>query len=161
MPSKLDWVDAPAEGDVAAQVRSEWARAQRDNRTLLVYVGASWCEPCRYFHDAALAGRLDDAAAGVRLLAYDLDRDKDRLAAAGYSSDMIPLLAGTAPDGLGTTRKLAGGVKGPEAVDFLIPRLQRLALGQRRFDSRASAGLGAGRPAPAAAAGTETAAPPR
>ncbi len=132
----VDWVEAPAEGDVATQVRQEWARAKRDGRSLLLYVGAKWCEPCRYFHDAVQARRFDGVADGLRLLAYDLDRDKERLEAAGYGSDMIPLLAGTAPDGRGTARKFQGAVKGPEAVDYITPRLQRLLASQRRFDAR-------------------------
>ncbi|MBM4341751.1 MAG: thioredoxin family protein [Deltaproteobacteria bacterium] len=132
----MDWVDAPAEGDVANQVRREWARAKTDGRSLLVYVGAKWCEPCRYFHEAVQARRFDGVADGLRLLAYDLDRDKERLEAAGYGSDMIPLLAGTAPDGRGTARKFQGAVKGAEAVDYITPRLQRLLASQRRFDAR-------------------------
>ena len=132
----IDWIDAPATGDVAGQVSAAWQLAQRDNRVLLVYVGAKWCEPCQLFHDTVKTGRLDTQLAGLRLLAYDLDRDKDRLALAGYTSDMIPLFAGTTPDGMATQRKLAGAVKGAEAIGFIVPKLTRLLNGQRRFDLR-------------------------
>lgn len=143
----VDWVDAPATGDVAAQVREQWSKSQADGRALLLYVGAGWCEPCKIFHDAVVAGRFNGPADGLRLLVYDLDRDKDRLAAAGYTSDMIPLFAGTAPDGMATSRKLGGAVKGMEAIAYLTPRLQRLIASQRRMDAKVVQGL-EGRRAP-------------
>lgn len=142
LPVGIDWQEAAPQGDVAGQVRQAWHQAQRDRRTLLVYVGAAWCEPCQLFHDTVKTGRLDVQLAGLRLLAYDFDRDKDRLALAGYTSDMLPLFAGSAPDGMASQRKLGGAVKGNEAIAFIMPRLTRMMNGQRRFDQRVADGLG-------------------
>lgn len=121
-----EFVLAPESGDVVALVTSELDRARADDRLLLVYVGASWCEPCQYFHHAVEDGTLDDSLAGVRLLEFDLDRDRDRLVAAGYSSRMIPLFVIPAPDGHAGPRRIEGGVKGPAAVDNLRERLAPL-----------------------------------
>jgi thiol-disulfide isomerase/thioredoxin len=126
-----EFVLAPESGDVVALVANELDRADTDDRVLLVYVGASWCEPCQYFHHAVEDGTLDDSLAGVRLLEFDLDRDRDRLVAAGYSSRMIPLFVVPAPDGRAGPRRTEGGVKGPAAVDHLRERLVPLLRAAR------------------------------
>lgn len=126
-----EFVLAPDSGDVMELVLAELDRARADERLLLVYVGASWCEPCQYFHHAVEDGTLDDSLADVRLLEFDLDRDRDRLTAAGYSSRMIPLFVVPAPDGLAGPRRTEGGVKGPAAVDHLRERLVPLLRAAR------------------------------
>ena len=122
----IDVVSALPDGPVAPYVQSEMARAKTDGRRLLVYVGATWCEPCRRFHEAAKAGELDDAFSDLRLLEFDLDRDRDRLAADGYRSEMIPLIALPGADGKGNGRGMQGSVKGEGAVAQMRPRLQEL-----------------------------------
>lgn len=122
----LEWLPGPAEGPLAPYLVKELARAKQDNRRLVVYVGATWCEPCRRFHEAAQAGQLDDAFANLRFIEFDLDRDRDRLAADGYASQMIPLIALPGPDGRGNGKGMQGSVKGEGAVANMRPRLQEL-----------------------------------
>lgn len=98
-PGKVELVDAPPTGEVAAYVAGEVPHAVRDGKQLLVYVGATWCEPCLKFHAAAAAGRLDADLGDLRFLVFDLDRDETRLAAAGYKSQYVPLFAVPGPDG--------------------------------------------------------------
>ena len=118
-------------GDVAETVRREVVRAKVDRRDLLVYVGATWCEPCQYFHDAAAAGQLDATFPGLRLVEFDLDRDREALVRAGYSSKMIPLFAVPREDGSGSNEQIDGSIKGPSAVQQIAPRLKEL-LSKRR-----------------------------
>ena len=128
---RVEIVEAPDEDDTAAVVRRELARAKADGRRLLVSVGATWCEPCERFHNAAKAGELDAAFPGLRLLEFDLDRDRDRLKKAGYGSKMIPLFAIPGEDGKGSGAQIEGGLKGDRAVGNLTTRLQQfLATGQ-------------------------------
>jgi thiol-disulfide isomerase/thioredoxin len=122
----VELVAAPEGGDVQEIVARELARASADGRRLLVYVGATWCEPCQRFHEAAKAGRLDDAFPGLRLVEFDLDRDRDRLASAGYVSRMIPLMALPREDGAASGEQIEGSIKGPGAVDQIRPRLEAL-----------------------------------
>jgi thiol-disulfide isomerase/thioredoxin len=117
--------------DVAETVRREVVRAKADKRDLLVYVGAKWCEPCQYFHNAAAAGQLDATFPGLRLVEFDLDRDKEALERAGYSSRMIPLFAVPRDDGSGSGEQIEGSIKGPGAVQQIAPRLKEL-LSKRR-----------------------------
>lgn len=120
------FVAAP-DGDVAASVMREAASAG----TLVVYVGAGWCEPCRAFHEAVQGGRFDGELAGVRFLEYDLDRDRERLAAAGYASRLIPLFALPGPDGRASGRQIEGGIKGPGAAEHVLRRLVPLVAEAR------------------------------
>jgi len=126
---KLELVDAPVGGEVASIVAAEYARATTDHKQLLVYVGASWCEPCRRFHDAAAAGQLDPAFSKLRLLVFDLDRDGDALTRAGYTSTLIPLFAVPKPDGTASGHQIEGSIKGEGAVAQITPRLQQLLGG--------------------------------
>jgi thiol-disulfide isomerase/thioredoxin len=129
--NRPEFVLAPATGEVVDIVTAAKAEAVADERTLLVYVGASWCEPCQYFHAALDEGTLDDSLAGVRFLEFDADEDRDRLRAAGYSSRMIPLFVAPGPDGRAGPRRTEGGVKGPAAVDNLRERLVALVRAAR------------------------------
>ncbi len=120
---------APAREPVEALVQRERAEAQASGQRLLVYVGATWCEPCQRFHKAAEEGKLDGQLPPVRFLEFDLDEDGERLKAAGYRSRMIPLFAVPAPDGRGSGQQIEGSIKGEGAVAEISPRLVRLLEG--------------------------------
>src|SRR5262245_56118912 len=75
---RVEIVPAPAEGDAATVIAGEVSRAKKDGRDLVVYVGATWCEPCERFHKAAAAGEIDALFPTLRLLEFDRDRDGDR-----------------------------------------------------------------------------------
>ncbi len=124
-PKKIEFLAAGA-GPVAPLLKQEARRARHDGRRALVYVGATWCEPCRRFHDAVQAGRLDPQFGQLRLVEFDLDRDAERLAAAGYAPRLIPLLALPAADGRASGRQTEGSIKGDGAVADLVPRLAGL-----------------------------------
>lgn len=112
---------------MAAAVREEAARA---GGTLVVTVGADWCEPCRAFHDAVKAGQLDARLMGVRFLEFDIDRDRARLEAAGYKSRFIPLFALPDAEGRASGKQIEGGIKGPRAVEHIMARLGPLVAGK-------------------------------
>lgn len=124
--ARIEWIKAPAGEDVATAVKRELERAQADKKRLLVYVGATWCEPCKRFHDAAEAGQLDGVFPNLRLMEFDLDVDGDRLARAGYASKMIPLFAIPTENGTGSGKQIEGSIKGEGAVLNLQNRLQPL-----------------------------------
>lgn len=118
-------VHAPS-GEVTSVVKSEREKAKSDGRDLVVYVGATWCEPCKHFHKAAQAGLLDTDFPNLTLLEFDLDDDRERLAPAGYVSQYIPLFAMPAADGRASDKKFEGAVKGEGAVKHISPRLRSL-----------------------------------
>jgi hypothetical protein len=122
----VEIVPAPPDGEVADVVRAEQERTRSRGRSLVVYVGAVWCEPCTHFHEAAARGELDGRLPGITLLEFDLDRDRDRLQRAGYASRMIPLLALPKPDGTASDLRMAGSIKGTGAPGEMVPRLAAL-----------------------------------
>ena len=126
-PTGVELVDAPAgTTDVAAVVRHTALDTDARHRRLVVYVGASWCEPCQQIHAAAAAHQLDADFPTLTLLQFDLDRDAKALEQAGYSSDLIPLFALPGPDGRASARRESGGVKVGDNVKLLTAKLHRL-----------------------------------
>jgi thiol-disulfide isomerase/thioredoxin len=119
------FVPAPL-GDVPGIVQTEVARAQSEGRRLVVYEGATWCEPCQHFHTAVAKGQLDSAFPRLTLLEFDADRDRDRLNAAGYGSQYIPLFALPGKDGRAAGPKASGGIKGDGVVPYLTKKLDEL-----------------------------------
>jgi hypothetical protein len=128
---KLRWLQAEASGEVAPLVRTEAARATSKGRQLLVYVGAVWCEPCQRFHQAAEHGDLDGSLPDLTILEFDLDRDRERLAAAGYTSRYIPLFARPKPDGTASGKQVEGGIKGDGAAAYVTAKVQALLANSR------------------------------
>lgn len=118
-----------AAGELDLVVREALAQAQRDGRRLVVYVGASWCEPCTAFHEAVERGELDEPLAGVRFVELDADQDRARMQAAGYDGRYIPRFVLPLPDGRGSEQRMEGGIKGPGAVANLMERLEPLLAG--------------------------------
>jgi thiol-disulfide isomerase/thioredoxin len=121
----IELADAPP-GDVAGLVRSARDAAKAHGRTLLVYIGATWCEPCRRFHRAAEQGLLDDQFPKLSLLVFDLDRDGERLRVASYAPGYVPYFGLPGDDGKATSHAMEGSVKGEGAVDNITPRLSAL-----------------------------------
>lgn len=127
VPRGVKWVDAaPGTKDVAALVRTTSARAKAEKRRLVVYVGATWCEPCQVIHAAASNGSLDAAFPDLEFLAFDLDRDEAALERSGYTSNLIPLFVLPEPDGRAGSRRAEGGIKGEGNLDYLRNKLERL-----------------------------------
>jgi hypothetical protein len=125
------FIRGPTNGaPIAPFVAQEVVAAQKGHWNVLVYVSATWCEPCRHFHAAALAGQFDEILPGAHLVEFDLDADKVALAAAGYSPELVPLFCVPKVDGTASDRRIEGSIKGPEAVDQnLIPRLRAFLSG--------------------------------
>lgn len=117
-------VPAPKGSDAAKVVRDAREREQAEGRDLVVYVGAKWCDPCRRFHKAAEAGALDGEFPTLSVLEFDLDEDRDRLNAAGYGSEFIPLFAMPGPDGRASSKRFEGSVKGDAAIANIAQKLR-------------------------------------
>lgn len=132
LPQKVEIVVPPNEGPIAVAVESLGAKARVADRQLLVYVGAHWCEPCNRFLGAVRAGQLDAVYPKLTLVVYDLDKDRARLEAAGYKSEMIPLFAVPKKDGTASGLQMEGSIKGEGAVDEIRPRLDAMLAQAKR-----------------------------
>lgn len=110
-------------GELDAVVREAAAAAAAEGRRVVVYVGATWCEPCQAFHGAVERGELDEALAGVRFVELDSDHDGARLQAAGYGGRLIPRFVLPDAQGRGSEQRIEGGIKGSGAVANIMERL--------------------------------------
>ncbi len=120
-------VNAAPTGPVDAIVRDALVRARTDNRRVVVYAGATWCEPCQAFHRALESGELAGRFLNVDFLAFDVDRDRDRLLAAGYRWTYIPLFALPGTDGFFSGAPVVqGGIKGQDVLPSLEARLEKM-----------------------------------
>jgi thiol-disulfide isomerase/thioredoxin len=115
-------VPALADTDALTLIRTKRLEAKADGRVLVVYVGATWCEPCKRFKRELESGKLDARLAKVALLAFDADTDADRLGAAGYAFKFVPFVALPGADGRPMESTQAKG-KGAEAWRELLDSL--------------------------------------
>jgi thiol:disulfide interchange protein len=112
-------------------VQQHVEEADQSGQRVLVYVGATWCEPCQRFHKSLESGELDDALAGTKFIEFDADRDRAELRAAGYASKYIPLFSVPDQSGHASGRAIEGSIKGDGAVrQNLVPRLLALLDGK-------------------------------
>lgn len=116
-------VVASADTDALSLVRTERLKAKAEGRVLVVYAGATWCEPCKRFKEEVHTGHLDDKLPKMTLLAFDADRDTDRLAAAGYRFSFIPFVALPGADGHPVDTQEARG-KGSNSWRELLAKLE-------------------------------------
>ena len=114
------------EGELSTYVKHMRDAALAKERELVVYVGATWCEPCRRFHDALEAGALDQVFPRVSFLEFDHDLHQAGLKKAGYLKRFVPLFALPKADGRASEHLHQGAIKGPGAVAFLRPKIEAL-----------------------------------
>jgi thiol-disulfide isomerase/thioredoxin len=116
----------PGDGPLAPYISAAVGRAANEGARTIVYVGATWCDPCRRFKDSLAQGKLNGALRGIRFLEFDKDKHGDQLDAAGYQSQYIPLFAVPADDGRHSGKHIEGSINGPGATGNIVPRLMKL-----------------------------------
>ena len=114
------------EGEVSPQLVRRMTQAKADQRRVLVYVSAPWCEPCRVFHAAVDRGELTGKLGALDLVAFDGEVDAERLLMSGYEQRLIPAFHLPGADGRATAKHLEGSVTGNGAVGDLVPRILEL-----------------------------------
>lgn len=119
---KLQVVTATQDSDALSLIRTERLKAKAEGRVLIVYVSAMWCEPCKKLKEEILAGRLDERLGKTTLLAFDADKDIDRLGGAGYTFKFVPFVALPGADGRPADTQEATG-KGGSAWRELLGKL--------------------------------------
>jgi thiol-disulfide isomerase/thioredoxin len=102
--------------------------AAHPDRTVFVYVGATWCEPCVRFHDALARGELDRDLPNTLFVELDLDQHEQALGPADLACEgqLVPRFARAEPDGSCGPRRAEGAIKGEGAVAVILPRLKAL-----------------------------------
>jgi hypothetical protein len=132
-PSHRPDIVVAGSGPADAVVRGAVGQAGKQGRRVVVYVSATWCQPCERFQAALRAGELDAYFPDLRFLKFDHDQDAGRLETAGYAGEYLPRFVVPAPDGRGTAQRMEGGTKAEDAVFTSIgPRLQRMLAARQQ-----------------------------
>ena len=71
---KIVVLPAAQDSDALSAIRTERLKAKAEGRVLVVYVSATWCDPCKKLKEEIEAGRLDDRYGKTTLLAFDADK---------------------------------------------------------------------------------------
>lgn len=119
--ARLRMLEASPEDDVISLIRARRLAARAEGRVLVVYAGATWCEPCKRFRAGAVQ-RASGSFAKIDLLVFDADRDRDRLAAAGYVLTQVPFAA--LPGGDGAPAEKASAPERPAGYGELLARVE-------------------------------------
>ena len=122
--ARLRVIEADADDGAASLIRTKRLEAKAEGRTLVVFVSATWCEPCKRFKAEIASGRLDARLGKTTLLVFDADRDADRLGAAGYTFHVVPFIALPAANGTPAEHFEAAGA-GSEVWRPLLTTLDR------------------------------------
>jgi len=125
--NKLRLLPASADADAISLIRTERLRAKAEGRVLVVYVSATWCDPCKELKAEIEAGHLDERLGKTTLLAFDADKDLDRLGAAGYTFKFVPYVALPGADGRPVDAQSATG-HGSSAWKELLGKLDAWQL---------------------------------
>ena len=101
-------------------------KASAEKRRVVVYVGATWCEPCQRFHQAA------ERASSTRRSPTSTSSYSTPIATVSGSRrpattrKLIPLFALPGADGTASGKQIEGGIKGDGAVACIAPRLEKM-----------------------------------
>lgn len=123
--AKVRIIELTQEGDLPSLIRAANVRAKEEHRTLVVYVGADWCPPCKMFHEAVLRGDFDEKFPNLTVMMVDLDANKERVLAAGYGSKFIPFFAVPGPDGHKAKGFEVSTLKKDQAMAEIIAGIQK------------------------------------
>lgn len=108
--------------------RLEAAIAARDPATLVpvVYIGATWCGPCKAIKRYKDDPRMQAAFAGALVLELDSDEWPGAdLHALGLASDSVPVFFAVDAHGKGTGPRITGAAWGEDVPENMAPPLQR------------------------------------
>jgi thiol-disulfide isomerase/thioredoxin len=128
----VEIVIAPADvSPASAWIRAQVAEAEGAGRQPLVYVGATWCEPCQRLRAEVHRGGLDAHFPKLRLLAFDADTHAVELTRAGCATTGIPAFIRPVRRGRCSASRFMGVAEGKDVSEYVTPRLDKLLQGER------------------------------
>jgi len=132
---------APADGELAALLEAEAAKAKELGQKPFVEFSAGWCPPCQALKKSLDSARSnadnpgpDDAAMldafhGVYIIQLDADAWKGKLGSTGLSQTPIPVFFEIDEQGKVTGRKITGGAWGEDIPSNMAPPLKAFFQG--------------------------------
>jgi len=114
------WIELPASNTALDALLAEHAqRAAEQGLKPVLYIGASWCQPCKFLKEHRDDPRVASALRGTYTIEIDFDDwTVAELSASGYGVQAVPVFFAIGAGGKAAGPKLDGGAWGgasPEA----------------------------------------------
>jgi hypothetical protein len=122
------WVKIGKRGSAALAdgVKAEVAKAQAKKLTPIVYVGATWCDPCLALKKHRDDPKMVDAFEGTFVIEIDADDwNAASFGALGYKTSVIPIFIAVDAEGKATGRTIDGGAWGDNIPQNMAPPLKQ------------------------------------
>ncbi len=124
------WVAVPkGSGGLAAAIAREIAKKPSATAKPIVYLGASWCDPCAAIKRFKTDPRMLDAFQGTYVIELDVDDWKSEgLGALGYKTGTVPVFYAVDAAGKASGPTINGGAWGDNIPETMAPPLKKFVL---------------------------------
>lgn len=120
------WTAIEKGGSLASSVKAEVAKAQAAGKKPIVYIGATWCPPCKAIKKYKTDPQMAAAFAGTYIIELDVDDwAAADLTGLGYKAGSIPVFIAVGPDGKATGPNINGGAWGDNIPANMAPPLTK------------------------------------
>lgn len=116
--------DLPDGSDVSAGLRGAVGEAERAGLKPVLYLGATWCQPCVAYERALFHPEMVAAHANVLLVKADFDRHGSALEAAGFVASGVPFWCHLDREGGNSGRCITGAAWGEDTPENMAPVLR-------------------------------------
>ena len=113
-------------GSLAASVKTEVAKAQAAGKKPVVYIGASWCPPCKAIKKYKSDPQMVTAFAGTHVIELDVDDwSAPDLDALDYKAKSVPVFIAVDKDAKAKGPTIDGGAWGDNIPANMAPPLTK------------------------------------
>ena len=125
-PAAEAWSKVAAGASLAGKIKARVADAEKAKLKPVVYVGATWCEPCLAIKKHRDDPRMKEAFTGVAIIEVDMDQWKsEQFAELNMKPSAIPVFYAVGSDGKATGKEIDGGAWGDNIPENMAPPLKR------------------------------------
>lgn len=125
------WVKVGSGGEaLQSRLKAEVGKAAERRQKPILYIGATWCEPCAALKKYKSDPRMAEAFEGTYVIELDLDDWKlDELKALGLRAGVVPVFHALGADGRASGKTIDGGAWGDNIPENMAPPLKRFFSG--------------------------------
>jgi thiol-disulfide isomerase/thioredoxin len=118
------WAVIVKGGSLASAVKAEVAKAQATGKKPVVYIGATWCPPCKAIKKFKADKQMVTAFEGAHIIELDVDDwSAADLAGLGYKANAVPVFIAVDKEGKAKGPTIDGGAWGDNIPANMAPPL--------------------------------------
>lgn len=125
------WMKIGSGGEaLESKLKAEVGKAAERRQKPVLYIGATWCEPCSALKKYKSDPRMAEAFQGTYVIELDLDDWKvDELKALGFRAGVVPVFHVLGADGRASGPTIDGGAWGDNIPENMAPPLKKFFSG--------------------------------